>query len=407
MTFRVTKPTHPIMGRVELSASKSESNRALIIQHLCSGVNIQNLSNAGDTQTLKHLLKELPHIMDVGAAGTTMRFLTAVLAISNKDYVLTGSERMKERPIHILVDALGHMGAKIEYLQKEGYPPLKITGKPLMGGTVKMQGDVSSQYLSALLLIAPVLTKGLVIEFTSELVSVPYLKMTIAMMQHFGAKVELTENKVLVQPTGYQPSNFCIEADWSAASYWYEIVALSHSASIELVGLKKESLQGDSALVDVFRQFGVTTQFTSEGVRITKDVSLVTREPVSIDCESTPDLAQTYACTAAGLGMELTLTGLQTLRIKETDRINALQTELRKFGIEADCPQPSSLSVAASSITNPKLPIKTYHDHRMAMAFAPLAMVTDSVAIENPSVVAKSYPGYWEHLQNVGFNDVK
>lgn len=403
MRVRVTRSGSSVSGTVYLNASKSESNRALIIRQCCPDVRIENLSKAEDTVTLERLLTDRPETMDVGAAGTTMRFLTAVLAVGQGTHVLTGSDRMKQRPIGILVDALTSLGADIEYMGDEGYPPLKIRGTGLQGGTIRMRGDVSSQFISSMLLIAPTMPDGLRIEFTSEVVSVPYLQMTIDMMRSCGAHVDVEGNSVIVGAVPYKATVLAIESDWSAASYWYEIAALSDEADIELVGLRQSSLQGDSTISKMFEAFGVTTGYTPNGIRISRSAGTeLAMTGFEYDFMSIPDMAQTFACLSAGLGMEARMTGLQTLRVKETDRIAALHLELKKFGIPSRMTD-DSLTIDAASITEPTDPIQTYHDHRMAMAFAPLALKVDGLTVLDPDVVNKSYPGYWNDLSSVGF----
>ena len=317
MNYRVSKPDRNLVGRVLLNASKSESNRALVIQKVTEGVVIDNLSQAADTVVLQQLLEEMPNVLDVGAAGTTMRFLTAVLSITEGEHIITGSDRMKERPIEILVDALRELGARIEYEEKEGFPPLKIQGTSLKGGVLTMRGDVSSQYISAILLIAPILPGGVILQFSTELVSLPYLEMTIGIMRKFGAEVAVSKHEIEVKPVPYRKGSITIESDWSAASYWYEMAAFSDAVDIELVGLRKESLQGDATLASVYEQFGVNSEFTDAGVRLTKVSNF---QPFTsnfeLNYEAIPDIAQTLACTCAGLGIGAKLSGLRTLRIK-------------------------------------------------------------------------------------------
>tara|TARA_B100000809_G_scaffold254895_1_gene292675 strand:+ start:838 stop:2130 length:1293 start_codon:yes stop_codon:yes gene_type:complete len=428
MSINLIHPTGILKGEIHLTASKSESNRALIIQALCDDAfEIDNLSISNDTKVLKELLnKSLQEetvradkarvksaddvsdndqpIFSVNLAGTAMRFLTAYLAIQNKEVVLTGAQRMKARPIKVLVDALKQLGAEIFYQEKEGFPPLKISGKKLSGDKVRIDGGISSQYISALLMIAPTLENGLIIEFEGEVISKPYINMTIEMMRYFGAVVQWKENALVVKSGDYKVRNFKVEADWSAASYWYSMVALAKEADITLFGLKKESLQGDSVVQYFYKKLGVRSEFVEGGIRLTKNSEFKV-EDLEVDFINCPDIAQTVAVTCGTLNVKAKLTGLKTLRIKETDRITALQTELTKLGfsvvIDNDDIIINPINSAPSEFSQSS--IETYDDHRMAMAFAPLAL-QGSIAINDESVVAKSYPDFWKDLESVGFN---
>ena len=430
MSITLSHPTQVIKGEIYLTASKSESNRALIIQALCDDkFDIENLSISDDTKILVQLLSEIgqkengradneeakvsdeaadnnQRTLSVGLAGTAMRFLTAYLAIQNKEVVLTGAQRMKERPIKILVDALKQLGAEISYIENEGYPPLKISGRKLSGEKVIIDGGISSQYISALLMIAPKLENGLIIEFEGELISKPYINMTIEMMRYFGATVHWEGNSIIVKPGNYKANNFKIEADWSAASYWYSMVALAKEADITLYGLKQESLQGDSIVQEIYKSFGVKTNFIENGIQLTKSNRVATS--FEYDFSDCPDIAQTVAITSAVLNVKAKLSGLKTLRIKETDRITALQTELTKLGFSVDVDGDdiliNRLSRLGGNLMNkaPK-PVKTYNDHRMAMSFAPLALLNE-ITIEEEDVVGKSYPNFWKDIGKVGFN---
>ncbi len=392
--------------KIQLASSKSESNRALIINAL-SGFkgDLQNLSSARDTQTMIRLLKSEEPIADVIDAGTTMRFLTAYFTATNQNKTMTGTPRMCERPIGILVEALKTIGAEIDYLQKDGYPPLQIHGlTEQKNNEVTIRGDVSSQYISALTMIAPTLPHGLTIHLTGELGSIPYVKMTLAQMQAFGVKSEVNwDNKIIsIAPQSYNPTSYKIESDWSGASYWYSIVALSafEDTKVELLGLKENSLQGDSAIVEIMAQLGVKSTFTEEGVLLTK---IPAQQSLSWDFTNCPDLAQTVAVTCVAKGIEATFTGIESLKIKETDRILALQNELAKFGGSlTEVVVNTEYKVSGSGFTfgSEDITIATYDDHRMAMAFAPLAMLAD-VTIEEPHVVVKSYPSFWDDLKKV------
>ena len=394
--------TKIINGEVNLTASKSESNRVLIIRALCEKhFPIYNLAAAKDTETMINLLAEEKTTKDVGPAGTTMRFLTAFYANTPGKWVLTGSERMRNRPIAILVDALETLGAKIKYLEKEGCPPLEIEGGNLKGGKISIDGSVSSQYLSALLLIAPTLPGGLEMELTGKIASIPYLKMTLTLIAEFGAKYSFENNIIKIEEGKYQAKEFTVEADWSAASYWYQIAALADEANITLKGLKEVSLQGDSAIVDMFKNFGV--QSTFEGTQVTLEkTNSATADSFDYDFSDCPDVAQTLAATIAGLNIKGHFKGLESLRIKETDRIAAIKKELEKFGASIDILPNDELKVNNGSMHSFNGIIETYDDHRVAMSIAPLCLKVDSIEIEEPNVVAKSYPNFWKDLAGKG-----
>ncbi len=399
----LSKPTKPsIHTRIALNSSKSESNRALIINALAKNLGtLHNLSEARDTRTMLRLLQSTDQTLDVIDAGTTMRFLTAYVAATNQDKIMTGTARMCERPIALLVDALRKLGAHIEYLEKEGFPPIHIKGLTPNGvNEISIRGDVSSQYISALLMIAPTLPTGLTLELTGNIGSRPYIEMTLGQMEQFGIQYTWQGNRISILPQEYQATEYQVESDWSGASYWYSIVALAPEAEIELLRLKPNSLQGDSRIVSITAQMGVRSEFTENGVRLTKIPYLVEAEVDFTDC---PDLAQTVAVLCAAKGISLTLTGIESLKIKETDRIAALQQELAKFGAKLveTSSQVYKLSPITKFPTNP-VTIDTYDDHRMAMAFAPLALLQD-ITIRHPEVVVKSYPSYWEDLKKAGF----
>jgi len=402
-----------LTGNIELTSSKSISNRVLMIKAL-SGLNfeIKNLAEAKDTQTLLKLLANDSTTFDVGHAGTVMRFLTAFLAIKEGVFVLTGSERMQERPIKILVDALKTLGANITYLKNEGYPPLKIKGKKLIGGSIKIDGSVSSQYISALMLVAPYLERGLTIHFLGEITSKPYLEMTAQIMRYFGAELSWNSTGMEIKSGKYIAKYFFVEADWSAASYWYGMVALADKTDVKLYGLQQNSLQGDAVVQKIYEQFGVNTEFIKNGIRLTKasNFQLPTSNFV-LDFTNCPDIAQTVAVTCAALNVPAKLIGLHTLRIKETDRIVALQTELTKLNYNVEVEGDDliilpSLRTERHSCESRNLAIKTYDDHRMAMAFAPLGLLYP-ITIEDENVVVKSYPNFWEDLKVVGFDIIQ
>ncbi len=401
-----------LAGAVPLTGSKSESNRALIMQALSgSVVQISNLSEAADTVTLTEILQaessklkaQSSRLVNVGPAGTAMRFLTAFFALQKGEVVLTGSERMQQRPIGILVDALRELGAEIEYTENDGFPPLKIKG-PLKQKTaqVSIKGSISSQYISALLLIAPKLEKGLELIIDGELTSKPYVEMTLAMMEQAGIKHIWKQNTIRIENQAFSASIISIEPDWSAASYWYAISALSEEAELFLPGLNGYSLQGDSKIAEIMANFGISSQFKDGGVYLKKEFKKLERK--IFDFKECPDLAQTVIVCCAALGHNATFTGLETLKIKETDRINALQTELAKIGVQLiEKNQTYKLECAGLDLKK-NIKISTYDDHRMAMAFAPLALKMESLEIEDPQVVEKSYPDFWSHLEMLGFN---
>ncbi|GAB3974018.1 3-phosphoshikimate 1-carboxyvinyltransferase [Spirosoma terrae] len=403
---KLTPPTGSVRATIPLASSKSESNRALIIDALTDfQCTLQNLSTARDTQTMIRLLKSSDATADVLDAGTTMRFLTAYFAVTGQSKKMTGTPRMCERPIGILVDALRKLGADITYLNNEGYPPLQINGFTKTAGTdrISIRGDVSSQYISALLMIAPTLPNGLTLELTGSIGSRPYIEMTLEQMIYFGAHVtaDWEANTITVSAKAYTPGPYTIESDWSGASYWYSVAALAEdeASKIELLGLKEKSLQGDSAIVDIMRPLGVDSTFTDTGVKLTKRP---TEPSLSWDFTHCPDLAQTVAVCAAIKGVTLTLTGIESLKIKETDRVAALQAELQKIGAELVEVEPNHQYVVRRLETVPTIPatIETYDDHRMAMAFAPVAM-QQSIIIEEPGVVAKSYPSFWDDMARI------
>jgi 3-phosphoshikimate 1-carboxyvinyltransferase len=404
----VHKPAHTIQSSVLLPASKSESNRALIIDaftnHQC---NLQNLSEARDTQTMQRLLHSLEQTLDVIDAGTTMRFLTAYVAATNKNKILTGTPRMCERPISILVDALRRLGADIAYLNKEGFPPIHIKGLNYTEvNELTIRGDVSSQYISALLMIAPALPDGLRLQLTGHIGSKPYIQMTLKQMEHFGIYSEWKENTISIPKQAYTPAAFWVESDWSAASYWYSIAALAEDATIGLRGLKQHSLQGDSTIAAIMEDLGVQSTFVEGGVQLTKSRSL---DKVSVDFTHCPDLAQTVAVICAAKNIHLTLTGIESLKIKETDRVKALQQELAKFGAvlqETGKEVYEVNRISAWNSAEEPIVVDTYDDHRMAMAFAPLALL-QNIRILHPHVVVKSYPRFWQDLQQAGFGIIE
>lgn len=415
-------------SQLKITGSKSETNRLLLLQALFPNITLENISNSDDSEVMMQALDEISNLttynlqtrtIDVHHAGTAMRFLTAFFAIQeNKEVVVTGSSRMKERPIAILVTALNQLGADISYEEKEGFPPLRIIGKRITKNKVTLQANVSSQYISALLLIAPKLENGLELTLEGEITSIPYIKMTLALLNKMGIETSFEKNIIKVsRKFTIHNSQFIIESDWSSASYFYSIIALSKvGTQITLLNYKKDSLQGDAILVEIYKDFGVETVFnTNQSITISKincksqdqksngTQSEVTNnlEPKTYNLKDAPDIAQTIAVTCFGLGIACHLTGLHTLKIKETDRLEALQTELSKLGALVSVTN-NSLTIEQSKNLKKNVSIATYQDHRMAMAFAPLALLVP-IVIEDAEVVSKSFPTFWEDLKNIGF----
>lgn len=394
-----------LQGNVRsLPSSKSLSNRALIINALMKNPGkLENISIARDTQLMQSLLTTPNHVIDVMDAGTTMRFLTAYFAVTGQSKVLTGTDRMKERPIHLLVDALRMLGVTITYVGKEGFPPIEIKGfSQQLINRISIRGDVSSQFISALMMVAPVLPKGLTIQLEGKVGSLPYLRMTAELMGLFGVRPEIKDQQIVVTSGLYRPAAYRIEPDWSAASYWFAFTALAESADILLPDVDSYALQGDQVIVEIMNQLGVKAAFQKEGLRLTK-TNLNTGTLVW-DFSNCPDLAQTVLPVCAAKKIAGEFKGLESLRIKETDRITALQNELAKIGarLEETGKGTWNLVPGKTPASFKKISINTYHDHRMAMGFAPWATLTD-VEIESPDVVQKSYPGFWEDMKVLGF----
>jgi len=416
MKYSVKLLQKQIKARVTLPASKSINNRLLVIQALShERFGIKNISSSDDARVMLTALSNTTGLIDIGHAGTAMRFLTAYYAITRGKLILTGSERMKERPISILVDALRELGADIQYAGKEGYPPLEINGKMLEGGTIEIDGSISSQYISALLMVAPKLKNGLTMVLKNRITSMPYIVLTLNLMKHFGIKYSWRDNVISIAHQEYSSATylhenkryaFWIEADWSAASYWYQIAALSPQAEITIYGLTNHSLQGDAVTADLFAMLGVETHYFEEGVHLRKKEIALDSSGFHFNFIENPDLAQTFAVTLCMMGIPFHFTGLETLKIKETDRIAALQTELKQLGFLIDEPAHGELSWTPTSICQPvhNPAIKTYDDHRMAMAFAPVAILRNEIVIDNPNVVTKSYPEFWNDLKDAGFS---
>lgn len=404
MNYVIHAPAASWKTSVQLPASKSICNRALILNALSySPYEIQNLSDCDDTDVMVKALNSNDSHFDVKAAGTAMRFLTAFLSKVVGEWTITGTERMKKRPIRILVDALNAVGAKIEYLEKEGFPPLRIMGSALQGGEISLDGGVSSQYISALLMIAPLMEKGLTLHLQGKVISKPYIHLTLQLMKQYGVESEWVGSTIKVAPQSYRPLPYTVESDWSAASYWYEMMALSQQAEIELKGLFKESLQGDAAGAKLFAQLGVATDYKAGGVVLRKNGNVC--QKLIYDFVNEPDLAQTFVTTCAFMDIPFRFTGLQSLKIKETDRIEALKCELRKLGYVLTDTNGSILEWNGERCEPEAHPvITTYEDHRMAMAFAPASLVSkEGIEIAHPEVVSKSYPHFWENLESAGF----
>ena len=410
--YKITAPKK-LDATVTLPASKSISNRALIIYALSGGhIMPQNLSDCDDTEVIINAIRHMPEVIDIKAAGTAMRFMTAYLSVMRGTHTLTGTERMKKRPIKILVEALRSLGAQINYLGEDGYPPLEITGTKLTGGVLEMSGSVSSQYISAVLMIGPILDKGLELRLTGDIISRPYIDLTLYMMNEFGADAEWTSaDTITIKPVPYKTREYLIENDWSGASYWYEMMALidDPDAKLLLTGLKDGSKQGDSVARYIFSMLGVKTAFESKSSRKPQTVTIKANgrclPKLEYDFINSPDLAQTFVVTCAAKGVRFHFKGLSTLKIKETDRIEALKTEMRKLGYVIESRNDSEL-IWDGETCEPQMEkgIDTYEDHRMALAFAPYALKSGEIIINNPQVVTKSYPHFWEALEEVGFN---
>ena len=420
----LTKQSKTVTGTIQLTGSKSECNRALIIEALSTGkVKVENMSDAADAVTMAAILKnevlnvitqkvlagdtesDIEHSeseINIGPAGTAMRFLTAFLPLQGKTVVLTGSERMQQRPIGILVDAMCKLGAKIDYVKNNGFPPIKIHGGfEQQTNRISIKGNISSQYITALLLIASSLPQGLILEIEGELTSRPYVEMTLAMLRQTGIQHSWQENVITIENQPYQETALLVEPDWSAASYWYAIAALSDEADLFLPGLTSYSLQGDSVITELMANFGITSVFKDGGVYLTKESKPIFRK--IFDLKECPDLAQTVIVVCAALGHEASFTGLETLKIKETDRILALQTELAKIGVKLiEKGLVYKLDCSEKQIPQ-RMFVNTYDDHRMAMAFAPLATMIAELEIEDADVVEKSYPAFWKDLEKAGF----
>ena len=404
MQYILSRPAKHITGMIKLPSSKSISNRTLIINSLSySPYDVQNLSDSDDTRVLQQILTSNSNIFDIGHAGTAMRFLTAFLSLIVGEWHITGSERMKQRPIRVLVNALRELGAIIEYEGEEGFPPLKITGSHLKGKILELDGSISSQYISALLMIAPTLEKGLTLRLKNKIISRSYISLTLELMRKYGIRYNWTGNEIRIEEQTYKPVPFTVESDWSGASYWYQMVALAEQGELELTDLHQDSLQGDRIITEWFRLFGIESKTKENSILIRKERDICPGY-LELNFSENPDIAQTMAVLCVLKQVPFLFRGLETLKIKETNRILALQNELAKFGASISEPQNGELQWNGKfSLAKKNLPlISTYHDHRMALAFAPAALYGE-IAIEDPLVVTKSYPNYYEDLKKVGF----
>ncbi len=402
MDLKISHKSKKCIGELKISGSKSETNRLLILKALFSDFDIKNISNSDDSKTLEKALKSKEKIIDIHHAGTAMRFLTAYFSqLEGRELILTGSKRMQERPIKILVDSLISLGADISYEKKIGYPPLRIKGKKIKGGSIKLPAGISSQYVSALLLIAPALENGIELSLLGKTTSLPYIEMTLFLLKNFGVKTYFDGKKIKIDPNiQFKIAKQTVESDWSSASYFYSIVALSKNAEITLSSYKSKSLQGDSILKNIYEKLGVKSIFKDNCLLLKKEQI---NFPISIDLNlsKTPDIAQTIAVTCYGLGIGCNLEGLHTLKIKETDRLIALERELKKLGANIKITE-STLTLIPGNNFNQNCSISTYNDHRMAMSFAPLSLKTP-LQIKDYKVVSKSYPNFWKDLVKLNF----
>ena len=397
------KTTHSnLKAQIAVTGSKSETNRLLLLQALFPNITLANTSNSDDSEVMQKALKGNEEIIDIHHAGTAMRFLTAYFAVQEgREVVLTGSSRMQERPIKVLVDAIAQLGVHITYEKEIGYPPIRIKGQKITVSKVRMAANVSSQYISALLLIAPKLENGLELILEGEITSIPYIKMTLALLNDLDIQTSFEGNVIKVFPKNEVVSKeMVVESDWSSASYFFSLAALADEASISLTSYKENSLQGDSELVSIYKKLGVATKFENNKITLTKQRDFKLGD-VIFELNNTPDIAQTIVVTCLGLGIGCHLTGLHTLKIKETDRLEALRIELTKLGANISVTN-DSLTLEVSTSINHNVKIATYNDHRMAMAFAPLALKVP-IIIENADVVSKSYPDFWEDMKSLGF----
>ncbi len=402
--YRISKEFEEIKGAVSISGSKSESNRLILLRAYTTYFKILNLSDSDDTQLMLSAIESDKKEINIGHAGTAMRFLTSYYSsISENSKILTGSNRMKQRPISILIDALKDLGCDIKYIEKNGFPPLKINGKNILSNSVTLPADVSSQYISSLMMLGVSLENGLNIKLSSEITSLPYILMTKKIIERIGGTIKMNDNKITIEPFTEKvvPLQF-VESDWSSASYFFSIAALSKSTRLTLSTFFKDSLQGDSKLVDIYKIFGIETIFEEDHIILRKN-KIDLPKSINLNLKDNPDLAQTIIVTCLGLRIDCTLDGLHTLKIKETDRLIALKNEIEKFNVDKVEITENSIILQNNSNLNHDVSIETYNDHRMAMSFAPLSIIVP-IIIKNPEVVTKSYLNFWSDLENLGFN---
>ena len=401
--FEISKKSKSIEGALKISGSKSESNRLLALRGFASYFEINNISDSDDTNAMISAMNSNQENIDIGHAGTAMRFLTSYFSsIKNSSVILTGSKRMRERPISILVDALRELDVDISYLENEGYPPIKIIGKVIKKKEVNLPANVSSQYISSLMMLGVSLENGLVINLSTEITSLPYIEMTKKIIERIGGSVKFKSNQILIDSLSNKKiPNQLVESDWSSASYFYSIVALSDLSDLTLYTYYKNSIQGDSDVVEIFKKFGVKTTYMNNKIHLSKSDYKIEKK-ISLDLLNNPDLAQTIVVTCLGLGIDCDLYGLHTLKIKETDRLKALKSEIDKFGVDKIEITDNSLHLKNNSKLKSSVSIDTYDDHRMAMSFAPLSLV-NPIIINDPMVVTKSYINFWNDLEKLGF----
>ena len=401
--FEISKKLKSIQGVLNISGSKSESNRLLTLRSFTTNFKIDNLSDSDDTKVLISAIKSNSEKVDISHAGTAMRFLTSYFSsIEDCSVILTGSKRMRERPISILVDALRELEVEISYIKNEGYPPIKIKGKEINKKQVKLPANVSSQYITSLMMLGVSLQNGLVINLSTEITSLPYIEMTKKIIERIGGNVKLKSNQILIDSLSNKKiPNQLVESDWSSASYFYSMVALSDLSDLTLKTYYKDSIQGDSDLAEIYKKFGVKTTYINNGIHLSKSDDKIEKK-ISLDLSNNPDLAQTIVVTCLGLQIDCDIYGLQTLKIKETDRLIALKSEIEKFGVDKIEVTESSLHLENKSQLKSNISIDTYDDHRMAMSFVPLSLL-DPIKINDPLVVTKSYVSFWDHLEKIGF----
>ena len=401
--FEISKKSKSVVGALNISGSKSESNRLLALRAFTSYFEIKNISDSDDTKVMMSAINSNQEKIDIGHAGTAMRFLTSYFSsIKNSSVILTGSKRMRERPISILVDALRELEVNITYLENEGYPPIRINGRVINKKRVNLPANVSSQYISSLMMLGVSLQNGLVINLSTEITSLPYIEMTKKIIERIGGNVKLQSNQILINSLSNKkiPTQL-VESDWSSASYFYSIVALSDLSDLTLNTYYEKSIQGDTKLVEIYKNFGVKTTFTGNRIHLSKS-NLKIEKKISLDLSNNPDLAQTIVVTCLGLGVDCDLYGLHTLKIKETDRLKALKSEIEKFGVDKIEITENSLHLENKSPLKSNISIETYDDHRMAMSFVPLSLL-NPIKINDPLVVTKSYVNFWDHLEKLGF----